>query len=139
MTKKNIPFDFVLDYLIPLDVTVKQLFGLWAIYVNEKIMLIIRQQVDYPDSNGVWIATNQEHHKSLKIELPSLRSITIFSDGILETEWQVIPVDADDFEASVRKVCELIKHNDHRIGRIPKPRQPKIKTISISKFKKPFH
>ena len=138
MTKKNIPFDFVLDYLIPLDITVKQLFGLWAIYVNEKIMLIMRQRVDYPDSNGVWIATNQEHHKSLKIDLPSLRSITIFSDGILETERQVIPVDADDFEASVRKVCELIKHNDHRIGRIPEPRQIKAKSKSKIRFRKPF-
>jgi hypothetical protein len=127
MAKKNIPFEFVLDYLIPLDVTVKQIFGLWAIYVNEKIMLILRDRKDNPDSNGVWIATNQEHHMSLKIDLPSLRSISIYSDGITETEWQVIPVGTDDFEASVRKVCELIKHNDHRIGRIPEPHKPKQK------------
>jgi hypothetical protein len=125
MTRKNIPFDFVLDYLIPLDVTVKPMFGLWAIYVNEKIMLILRQRQDFPGTNGVWIATTQEHHKSLKSDLPSLCSITTYSNGIRETEWQVLPVDTNDFEASVRKVCELIKHSDHRIGRIPKSQKSK--------------
>jgi hypothetical protein len=136
MTRKIIPFDFVLDYLIPLDITVKQIFGLWAIYVNEKIILILRQRKDYPDTNGVWIATNLEHHESLKLDLPSLHSISNYSHGFMETEWQVIPVDADDFEVSVRKVCELIKHNDYRIGRIPIPRQTKARTKSISKYKK---
>lgn len=104
------------------------MFGLWAIYVNKKIMLILRQRKDHSDTNGIWIATNQEHHKSLKSELPSLCSISTYSGGLRETEWQVLPVDSDDFEASVRKVCELIKHNDHRIGRIPDPRQRKAKT-----------
>jgi len=132
MTKKNIPFDFVLDHLIPLDVSVKQIFGLWAIYVNKKIMLILRHRQDYLDTNGVWIATNKEHHKSLKIDIPSLHSISNYSRDIKETEWQVIPVDSEDFEASVRKVCELIKHNDHRIGRVPKPRQIKTKTKTLT-------
>lgn len=115
------------------------MFGLWAIYVDEKIMLILRERMDHPDTNGVWIATNQEHHKSLKTDLPSLRSISTYSDRMVETEWQVLPVDADDFEASVRKVCELIKQKDHRIGRIPKPRQSKakIKLNSLMKSKTP--
>jgi hypothetical protein len=128
MANKTIPFDFILDFLIPLDVTVKQVFGLWAIYVNEKIMLILRQRMDYPDTNGIWIATNQEHHKSLKVDLPSIHSISNYSHGIKESEWQVIPVDSDDFESSARKVCDFIKHNDHRIGRIPVPQHKKAKS-----------
>jgi len=88
-------------------------------------MLILRQRQDFTDTNGVWIATTQEHHRSLKTDLPSLRSISTYSGGIGETEWQMIPVDTDDFESSVRKVCELIKHSDHRIGRMTKPRQSK--------------
>jgi hypothetical protein len=127
MARKNIPFEFVFDYLIPLDVTVKPMFGLWAIYVSEKIMLVLRQRTDDPDTNGIWIATNQEYHKSLKNELPSLCSISTYSMGIRETEWQVLPIDSKDFEASARKICELIKHNDHRIGRIPKPGRRKAK------------
>ena len=91
MTQKNIPFDFVFDYLMPLEVTVKPMFGLWAIYVNEIIMLILRQQQNFQEINGVWIATSQEHHKSLKSDLPSLRSISTYSGNIKETEWQVLP------------------------------------------------
>ena len=125
MIKKDIPYEFVFDYLTPLDVTIKPMFGLWAIYINEKIVLALRDRKEFPDSNGVWVATSQEHHKSLKSEFPSLRSFTIFSKAIKETEWQMLPVDADDFEASVIKVCELIKRNDNRIGKIPKPKQKK--------------
>jgi hypothetical protein len=77
MTKKNIPFDFVLDYLTPLDVTVKPMFGFWAIYLNQKIVFILRQRDDHPETNGVWIATSQEHHESLKKELPSMCTISI--------------------------------------------------------------
>jgi hypothetical protein len=121
---------------MPLDLTVKPMFGLWAIYVNEKIMLILRQRQDFPDTNGVWIATNPEHHRSLKKDLPSLRTISTYSGGIKESEWQVLPGDTDDFEVSVRKVCELIKHGDHRIGRIPIPRQNKAKFKSIINPKK---
>ena len=124
---------------MPLDVIVKPMFGLWAIYANKKIMLILRHRKDHPDTNGIWIATHQEHHKSLKSDLPSLCSISSYSGGYKETEWQVLPVDSYHFEASVRKVCELIKNNDHRIGRIPKPRQSKAKTKSIIKLKKPGH
>jgi hypothetical protein len=121
---------------MPLDVTVKPMFGLWAIYLNEKIILILRQRQDFTDTNGVWIATNLEHHKSLKKDLPSLRSISTYSDGIKETEWQMLPVGTNDFEASVRKACELIKLSDHRIGRMTKLRQSRAKTKSIIKPKK---
>ncbi len=130
MTRRNIPFDFVLDHLMPLDVTVKPMFGLWAIYVNEKIMLILRQRKDHPDTNGVWIATNREHHKSLKDDFPALCSISNYSSGFKETEWQVLPVESDDFESSVIAVCDLITRGDRRIGRIPKlqPSRPKTKS-----------
>ncbi|HUS01982.1 MAG TPA: hypothetical protein VMY77_09660 [Chitinophagaceae bacterium] len=128
MSRKNIPFEFVFDYLMPLEVTVKPMFGLWALYVNEKIILVLRERKDHPDTNGVWVATNEEHHKSLKNDLPSLRSFSIYSKAINETEWQMLPLDGNDFEASVRKACELIKRGDPRIGRIPKPGPSKTKT-----------
>jgi hypothetical protein len=128
MTKKNIPFDFVFDYLIPVEVTVKPMFGLFALYAGEKIILILRHSKKYPEINGVWIATNMEHHKSLKKDFPSLQSISNYSNGTNETEWQLLPVDADDFENSVIKACEFIKHNDPRIGRIPRTKTKKNKS-----------
>jgi len=122
MTQKNIPFNFVFDYLIPLEVTVKPMFGFFALYAGTKIVLILRQRTKHLEMNGVWIATTKKHHSSLKNDFPSLRSIPAYSDGTIETEWQLLPADADDFKSSVIKVCELIKHNDPRIGRIPKPK-----------------
>jgi len=132
MTKATIPFEFVFDYLVPLEITAKPMFGLFALYIHEKIVLILRQKKVNPEINGVWIATKPEHHKSLKNDFPSIRSISTNADSITETEWQLIPADTDDFEKSVIKVCEFIKHGDTRIGRIPKPRKRKatIKTTS---------
>jgi hypothetical protein len=37
-------------------------------------------------------------------------------------------MDADDFEESVNKVCELVLKNDPRIGRIPAKKKPKKST-----------
>lgn len=136
--RRSIPFEFVLDYLGPLDFTVKPMFGVWAIYVDQKIVLILKQRNDNPDTNGVWIATYKKHHKSLKNELPSLHSISSSYIGLKETEWQVLPIDTEDFETAVRKVCELIKHNDSHIGRVPKSRQTLSKAKNINKSGKLF-
>jgi hypothetical protein len=125
MNRKNIPFDFVFDHLLQLEVTVKPMFGMFAIYVGEKIMLILRQRKNYQDTNGIWIATNKEYHESLKKDLPSLCSISTYTNNAFETEWQILQADSNDFETSVIKVCEFIVHSDHRIGKIPKPRQYK--------------
>lgn len=120
---KKIPFEFVFDYLLPLEPVTKPMFGCLALYLGNKIVLILRERKDHPDANGVWLATSSEHHESLKQELPSMRSIYILSDGKAETNWQMLPADADDFETSVIKVCEMVKHGDKRIGKVPKERK----------------
>lgn len=101
------------------------MFGMFALYIGEKIVLILRQRTKYPEINGVWIATKEEHHKSLKKDFPSLQSISSYSDNNIETEWQLLALNSDDFENSVIKVCEFIKHNDPRIGKLIKSRKPK--------------
>ena len=82
--KKNIPFDFVLDYLLPLDPAIKPMFGCYAIYVGEKIMLVLRNRKDHQDANGIWIATSKEHHVSLKKDFPSLHSILIIHPIVID-------------------------------------------------------
>jgi hypothetical protein len=69
----------------------------------------------------VWIATTKEHHVSLRRKLPNLRSITVF--GVGESGWQVLPVDAEDFEESVILACTQVRAGDPRIGKVPKPRR----------------
>jgi hypothetical protein len=121
--KKNIPFDFVFEYLQPLQYTVKPFFGCFGVYIGEKIMLILRDKKDNPEVNGVWIATTHQHHESLKKTFPSMCSVSILNNGAGETAWQMIPVTAPDFESSVLELCTLIRRNDQRIGNIPKKKK----------------
>lgn len=122
---KKVPFEFVLESLLPLNPRVNPMFGAFAVYVGEKIVFVLRHKEDHQEANGVWIATKSEHHLSLKEIFPSMRSVYLLSDGKAETEWQMLPLDADDFETSAIKACELILRGDERIGRIPKPRKKK--------------
>ena len=121
--RKAIAFDFVLEELHTLNPVVKPMFGCHALYIGEAIVLITRNKKDHVDDNGVWIATSREHHESLRSEFPSLRGINVL--GGKNSNWQIIPVEADDFEESVFKACALILKGDKRIGRIPKPKKRK--------------
>jgi len=96
------------------------MFGCLAVYIEDKIVLILRDRHDSPQDNGVWLATTAEHHASLQREFPSMRSIRIF--GRQTTHWQVLPADAADFEEAALRACALILARDPRIGKVPKSR-----------------
>lgn len=117
MPKSAIPFEFVLENLSRLDLTVKAFFGCHALYRGEKIILVLRNKKEHPRDNGVWLGTDHQHHESLQKIFPNMRSIELF--GQPPTTWQNLPMDAPDFEESVNTACELILKNDQRIGRIP--------------------
>ncbi len=101
------------------------MFGCLAVYVGEKIVLILREGQRSPADNGVWLATTEPHHASLRREFPHMRSITVFGDGL--TGWQMLPADAPDFEESAVRACELIAARDPRIGKVPKPRKSRAR------------
>lgn len=122
--KPAIPFQFVLENLSRLDFTVKAFFGCHSIYVGDKIVLTLRQKKAHPRDNGVWVPTSVEHHESLRGVFPNMRGIGVFGKA---GNWQILPLDANDFEESVNKICELIIKNDLRIGRIPAKKKSKAK------------
>ena len=119
--KKSIPFPFVLDNLFSMEPVVKPMFGSHAVYVEGKIVMVLRDKGDY--DSGVWIGTSKEYHESLKKEFPKMHSITIWGTGV--TGWQVLSEEEDDFEESVNRLCDLIIKRDPRIGKIPKPKKKK--------------
>jgi hypothetical protein len=125
-SKKHLPFEFVLDYLYPKEPTIKPMFGCFAIYIDRKIVLVLRDRKEHPADNGVWIATTKEHHASLKKEFPSMRSIKLLGKGV--TGWQVLPASANDFESSVIRACECVLKGDPRIGKLPKRTSGKKRT-----------
>ena len=98
------------------------MFGCLAIYIAEKIVLILRDKPGDTD-NGVWLCTTPEHHSSLRREFPNMRSIKVLGKKV--TGWQVLPAEAPDFEESSLRACELIAARDPRIGKVPgaKPRR----------------
>ncbi len=114
------PHEFVLDALAALSPDTRPMFGCLAVYVEDKIVLILRDKPDSEADNGVWLATMAEHHDSLRREFPHMRSIEVFRTK--ETHWQVLPADAPDFEEAALKACDLIRARDPRIGKIPKKR-----------------
>lgn len=117
---KPAPYEFVLDGIAPLSPTTRPMFGCVAVYVEDKILLILREKRKAPADNGVWLATTVENHESLRQEFPQMRSIRVF--GKEPTQWQLLPADDPDFETAAMRACKLILARDPRIGRVPKGR-----------------
>lgn len=124
---KPIPHEFVLDEIAPLAPTTRPMFGCLAVYVEDKIVLILRDKRAAPADNGVWLATTAEHHESLRREFPRMRSIRVL--GGKPTQWQLLPADDPDFEAAALRACRLIRARDPRIGKVPKTRSsPRLRS-----------
>ena len=119
--RSRVPHEFVLEALEAVSPVTKPMFGCLAVYVKEKIVLILRDRPDRRADNGVWLATREDDHASLQREFPSMRSIQMF--GTPKTSWQVLPADASDFEEAAMHACELVLARDPRIGRVPAPRR----------------
>jgi hypothetical protein len=115
--RKPVPHAFVLDAISTLSPYTRPMFGCLAIYVRDKIVLILRDKPTNPADNGVWLATTEQHHQSLRREFPNMRSIQVLGKPV--TGWQVLPVDAPDFESAALRACELVLAGDARIGKIP--------------------
>jgi hypothetical protein len=115
--RKVVPFEFVLDALAALEPRTRPMFGCLAVYVREKIVLILRDKAGETADNGVWLATTPGHHESLRREFPNMRSIGVLGKAV--TGWQNLPVDAPDFEEAAMRACELVAAGDERIGKVP--------------------
>jgi hypothetical protein len=119
--RKAIPHEFVLEAIASLSPHTRSMFGCLAVYVGARIFLILRDRRDSAADNGVWLATSEEHHASLRHDFPNMRSIQVFGKPV--TGWQVLPADAADFEEAALLACELILARDPRIGKVPAARR----------------
>jgi hypothetical protein len=123
--RKAVPHQFVLDAIAELSPTTRPMFGCLAVYIADKIVLILRDKRDGTADNGVWLATTKDQHDSLRREFPSMRSIEVLGKGV--TGWQVLPADAPDFEEAALRACERILAADPRIGKVPGARRARRK------------
>jgi hypothetical protein len=132
--RKPIPHAFVLDAISTLSPYTRPMFGCLAIYVKDKIVLILRDKPKSTADNGIWLATTQEHHQSLRREFPNVRSIQVLGKRV--TGWQVLPVNAPDFESAALRACELVLAGDARIGKIPGARTAKSESKAAGRSSK---
>ena len=128
--RKPVPHEFVLEAIASLSPYTRPMFGCLAVYVRDRIVLILRDKPTSAADNGVWLATTEEHHSSLRREFPNMRSVRVLRKPV--TDWQVLPADAPDFEATALRACELLLAGDPRIGRVPGERTSKNKRPSKS-------
>jgi hypothetical protein len=125
-----LPHEFVLDEIASLSPVTRPMFGCLAVYIEDKIVLILRDKRESRADNGIWLATTPEHHESLRREFPRMRSIRVF--GKKPTQWQVLAADDPDFEEAARRACKLVLARDPRIGRIPKARSARKRSGRVS-------
>ena len=124
--RKKVPYVFVLDALAELSPWTRPMFGCTAVYIEDKIVLVLREKAGPSPDNGVWLATTIENHDSLRREFPNMRSIQVLGKKV--TGWQVLPADTSDFEEAAVHACELVLARDPRIGKVPKSRKtPSLK------------
>jgi hypothetical protein len=126
--RKTVPHAFVLEAIAARLPETRTMFGCLAVYVEDKIVLILRDKRDATPDNGVWLATTEEHHESLRREFPNMRSIQVLGGGV--TGWQVLPADVPDFEEAALRACERILAADPRIGKVPGARRTSVSKVT---------
>jgi hypothetical protein len=115
--KRKVPFAFALEELDALSPAIKPMFGGFAVYIGEKMILFLYDREKWPDFKGVSLATTPEQYRSLAQEFSSSRDAEPQKIG--KHPWLLLPASALDFEGQVLKACEMILNGDPRIGRAP--------------------
>jgi hypothetical protein len=122
--RKSAPFPFILDALTPLEPEVRPMFSGFAVYVGDKIVLMLRDSLKHPEDNGVWLVFSETANLAdpgIRREFPSLRLIGLLGGKI--AHWRLIPADSPTFESEAEHACELLLKHDARFGRVPQSRQ----------------
>ncbi|HET9787222.1 MAG TPA: hypothetical protein VFP47_08815 [Pyrinomonadaceae bacterium] len=115
-SKSRVPFPFVIDELISLRPTIKNVFGSTNVYLGEKLLFSLRDSPTHPGTNGIWIYTTAEHLESLAREFPGLPRRQLWRSG--KNAWVVLASRLEGFEEYAFTACELVLKGDQRIGRL---------------------
>jgi hypothetical protein len=113
---KPLPFPFVLEELASIRPTIKRMFGFTHVYLEDKLLLSLRDSPKQTGTNGIWLYTTMEHLESLAQEFPYLPKRQLWRSK--KNAWIILASRLGDFEEYAFKACELILNGDKRIGRI---------------------
>ena len=115
-TRRQSPFQFVLDELISIRPAIRQMFGFTYVYLDEKLLLALRDSLKQPEFTGVWLYTHAEHIPSLRSEFALLPRRCFWRSG--NNGWVILNSTLEVFEEYAFRACELILRGDQRIGRV---------------------
>jgi hypothetical protein len=122
--KPKPPHSFVLEALSAQSPEVRRMFSGFAVYIGDRLFMMLRDHVKSPQDNGVWLVLAEgvdPADKSLRRDWPSLRSIQLLGNKI--NHWLLIPSDGDDFEGEALHACDRVMRGDSRLGRVPQSRR----------------
>jgi hypothetical protein len=122
--RRSAPFPFILEALAALEPEVRPMFSGFAVYVGEKIVLMLRDSPKQPKDNGVWLVFSETANLAdpgIRQDFPSLRLIDLLGGKI--AHWRLIPADSSTFESEALHACDLLLKHDRRFGRIPQSRK----------------
>ena len=122
--RKSAPYPFILDALAPLEPEVRPMFSGFAVYVGNKIVLMLRDSPKHPEDNGAWLVFSETANLAdpgIRRDFPSIRLIGLLGGKI--GHWRLIPADSPTFESEALRVCEFLLKRDARFGRVPQSRQ----------------
>lgn len=114
-TASPLPFAFVVDELMPLRPTIRRVFGFTYLYVGDVLVCALRDNVNKPGSNGMWLFTTRDHVDQLGAEFPELPKRYLWRS---KDAWVILPSKLEEFENYAFKACEMIINGDRRIGRL---------------------
>ena len=120
----KIPHTFVLEALGPLHPEVQRMFSGFAIYSGDRLLMMLRDHVKFPQDNGVWLVLSEgtdPADEGLRRDFPSIRRIDLLGGKI--GHWLLLPSDDAAFEQLALHACELILNRDPRLGRVPRSRR----------------
>lgn len=131
--KRQAPFQFVLDELLPIRPTITQMFGFTYVYLDEKLLVSLRESAKQPQYNGVWLYTQAEHIESLRREFPQLPKRCFWKSRKSGSGWIILASRLEDFEEYAFRACELILRGDQRVGRVTRRGGTKVRGIALNK------
>jgi hypothetical protein len=117
---KQTAFQFVLDELEPLRPSLRRMFGLTYVYLDERLLLSLRESARQTQYNGVWLYTDAAHVESLRREFPELPRRCFWKSKRSGSGWVILAAGLEGFEECAYRACELILRGDRRLGRVTK-------------------
>lgn len=118
------PFEWLADPLLEEpSFVLKSWFGGRTLMLHGLHTLFLSSQGE--PWQGVLVCTFHEHQPSLLADFPSLRQHPILK------KWLYLPESAESFETDARRLVQLVRTRDPRIGIPPSPR--KVRTSAKTK------